>query len=364
MPAQNHPDIVVSAPGRLCLLGEHQDYLGLSIIAGAIDLRITVSGRRRSRKHMQILLPDTDEKEEFPLDREIPYSKKRDYLKSGVNILQREGIRFPTGWECRIQGNIPINSGTASSSAMVIAWLKFLLEAAEEPRARKPEVIAELGFQAEVAEFHEPGGKMDHYASALGGVIFIDFHPPAKVKPLPNPLKTFVLADSLVRKDTTGTLGNIKGRVLEGLTEAQKKIPDFHLRTAAGPKAEAAVAALPPKLGRYLEGTLQTRGLTAEGRTLFESPAFDHHHFGRLLNRQYRVQRDKLRISNPKMDGMIETALKAGALGAKINGSGEGGCMFAYAPEKPEKIAEALKKTGAEAYVLKIGEGARLEHRD
>ena len=34
--------IRVSAPGRLCLFGEHQDFLRLSVIAQAIDLDITV----------------------------------------------------------------------------------------------------------------------------------------------------------------------------------------------------------------------------------------------------------------------------------------------------------------------------------
>jgi len=32
--------IRVSSPGRVCLFGEHQDYLGLDVIAAAINLRI------------------------------------------------------------------------------------------------------------------------------------------------------------------------------------------------------------------------------------------------------------------------------------------------------------------------------------
>ncbi|MFC1564948.1 galactokinase family protein, partial [candidate division KSB1 bacterium] len=39
--------LIVSAPGRICLFGEHQDYLGLPVIAAAIGLRISVSGERR-----------------------------------------------------------------------------------------------------------------------------------------------------------------------------------------------------------------------------------------------------------------------------------------------------------------------------
>ena len=41
-------ELRVSSPGRMCLLGEHQDYFGLAIIAAAIDLRITFAGTDRS----------------------------------------------------------------------------------------------------------------------------------------------------------------------------------------------------------------------------------------------------------------------------------------------------------------------------
>ncbi|MNL65697.1 mevalonate kinase [compost metagenome] len=58
---------------------------------------------------------------------------------------------------------------------------------------------------------------------------------------------------------------------------------------------------------------------------------------------------------------MLDAALKAGALGGKINGSGGGGCMFAYAPEKPELVAEAIEREGGEAFIIEVSEGTRLE---
>jgi galactokinase len=58
---------------------------------------------------------------------------------------------------------------------------------------------------------------------------------------------------------------------------------------------------------------------------------------------------------------MIDESIKAGALGAKINGSGGGGCMFAYAPNKPEEVAEAIKKAGGIPYIINVGEGTRID---
>jgi len=58
---------------------------------------------------------------------------------------------------------------------------------------------------------------------------------------------------------------------------------------------------------------------------------------------------------------MIDAALNAGAYGGKINGSGGGGCMFAYAPENPEKVLEAVKKISNDSFIVYSDEGTREE---
>lgn len=351
----------VSAPGRICLFGEHQDYFELPVIAGAINLRIFISGKKTQDNTFKIDLPDIGEKEKFSTEKELSYEKERDYLKSVVNVLRRQSVFFLNGWSCVLRGTIPINSGTSSSSALVVAWIRFLLEAAGDERRLNPEAIAELAFQAEVAEFKEPGGKMDHYSSSLGGVVAIHFGEKLRVKQLNSHLQEFVLADSLVRKNTTGTLGYIKGHVLNGVAAVRKKIPGFNLKAALGEPEKNEIERLEPAAKRLLKGTLMTRDLTAQGESLFEAEEFDPLRFGSLLLRQQEVIRDYLQLSLPQIDRMIETSLAAGALGAKINGSGQGGCIFAYAPGKSEEVAEALRRLEAKTYVICIDEGARRE---
>lgn len=351
----------VSAPGRLCLFGEHQDYFGLSIIAGAIDRRIIITGAPRSDGRISIVCPDVDERDEFDPGGELPYKKERDYLRSTVNVLRRTGLNFPSGRDIDIRGNIPINSGTASSSALVVAWVKFLLEAGGDTRAADEEAVAELAFDSEVAEFGEPGGKMDHYASAIGGIVSIHFGEKMRLERLNNPLKTFVLADSMQRKNTTGTLGFIKGNVLSGIEGVRRRIPGFNVHTPLSDDVLDIIQTLPDDEHRLLLGTLKTRDLTADGRELFNQDPFDHQRFGDLLNRQQDIIRDNLRISTERIDALLDAALDAGALGAKINGSGEGGCVFAYAPEKAEETAEALNRLDARASIVHIDEGVRKE---
>src|SRR3989344_4140097 len=111
-----------SAPGRICLFGEHQDYLRLPVIAMAIDRRVYVTGGLRDDDQICINLPDTNSRELISPARPIKYEKPRDYLRSAVNVLERElGIKTH-GLDATISGNIPMNSGTSSSTAMIIAW--------------------------------------------------------------------------------------------------------------------------------------------------------------------------------------------------------------------------------------------------
>ena len=354
-------EISVSAPGRICLFGEHQDYFGLPIIAAAINLRIFINGRPREDHRVRIELPDLGEEEEFSLEGALPYRQERDYLRSAVNVLRRKGVRFECGWDCILRGTIPINAGTSSSSALVVAWNKFLLEAVHNGVLNNPEEIAELGFLTEVAEFHEPGGKMDHYASAIGGIVNVTFEGGLQVKRLKNPLKTFVLADSLQKKDTTGMLGYIKEHVLDGVAFIRRNLKGFSLYSPIGPRERDEMKKLPEDNRRLLEGTLMTRDLTKDGKELFQENDFDHVQFGRLLTRQHEVLRDYLRTSTPKIEKMMDAALNAGAYGGKLNGSGGGGCMFVYAPDGTEQIATAIEGTGAKVHIIHVDQGVRKE---
>lgn len=152
--------LAVSTPGRICLFGEHQDYLGLPVIAAAISRRVQVSGIHRDDRHVFIDLPDLGSSEEFDLTDRIAYTKKRDYFRSAVNVLQAEGLTFSRGVQCSVHGNIPINSGTSSSSALLATWIHFLSKMSDQRPDYSRQRIGELTYNAEVLEFNEAGGMM------------------------------------------------------------------------------------------------------------------------------------------------------------------------------------------------------------
>ncbi|OVE79825.1 hypothetical protein BVY01_01465, partial [bacterium I07] len=284
-----------------------------------------------------------------------------DYFRSGLNIILREGILLPSGYHCIVRGNIPINSGTSSSSAMMIAWIKFLLFASDDERKDDPGFIAALAHRAEVLEFNEPGGMMDHFASSYGSVLHIDFGPPVAVESLKGPSGSFVLGDSMEPKDTRGILARVKDGTLDALKSLQSRRPDLSMRNINMEILDHYRSEINDAQYTLLKSNIVNRELTIQARALFQSSDDEAVTWlGRLLSAHQKELRDGLQISTPKIDRMIDAARKAGALGGKINGSGGGGCMFAYSPGRAEAVAGASAREGGKPYIISIGSGASL----
>ena len=354
--------IKVSTPGRICLFGEHQDYLGLPVIAAAISRRVSIEGNRTTDSKAIIHLPDIYCSMEFKILPEMPYESNRDYFRSALNILQRQGYTFENGIECTVQGNIPINSGTSSSSALLANWVHFLSLIADNPKHISPEQIAEIAYQAEVVEFKEAGGMMDHYSTACGNVIYLQSVPKIKVENLKPKLGTFVLGDSQEPKDTVGLLKRVKGGVLIAIEKIKKEFPDFSISTANFDDLEKFNDLLTFEEKELISGNIDNHRILNKALELLKSDSFEDFQLGELLNQHQFNLRENLKISTPKIDRMIQASLDAGALGGKINGSGGGGCMFVYAPEKPEEIAQAIENQGGKAYIITVDEGTKVDY--
>ena len=54
--------ILSTAPGRVCLFGDHQDYLELPVIACAIDRMMEIYAKENGKDHFEINMPDMNQK--------------------------------------------------------------------------------------------------------------------------------------------------------------------------------------------------------------------------------------------------------------------------------------------------------------
>jgi len=351
----------VSTPGRICLFGEHQDYLNLPVIAAAVSLRMQIEGGIRGDRQIIINMPDINRIESINLDLPLVYSQKKDYFKSSIKVLQGLGFTFSKGMECTLRSNIPINAGTSSSSAMVVSWLNFLSRMSDQQKVLSPHQLAELAYRAEVLEFNEAGGMMDQYSTSIGGTIWIESLPEIKTKNYKNIPGYFILGNSREPKDTQSILSRVKGGVLDIVVKLKNFDNNFLLHTVQVNELKKYRKLLQDSEYELLSGTIINRDITRKADALLSGPCIDEKLFGQLLTEHQIILRDIQKISTNKIDKMIDAALEAGALGAKINGSGGGGCMFAYASANAENVCEAIKQISGEAYIINISEGTKIE---
>ena len=348
----------LSTPGRICLFGEHQDYLGLPVIPMAISLRARFIGENRSDRKFLINKPDLNEVDSFSLD-DLTYTKPRDYFKSGVRVCLNEGLTFSNGFECELTSEIPMQAGTGSSSAITVSWIHFLSQMADEPADWDQQKIGSLAYTAEVVEFNEPGGMMDQFSTAVGNLIYLESEPEISIKSLKPNLGTFVLGDSCEPKDTMGILQRCGDSRFAIAEKIKSQNSDFNLHNFE--LEEISWCDLNKDETTLFSGTIQNRDLLRKALPELKKAEPDHEKIGRLLFEHHSILRDVLKVSTPKIETMLDAAMNAGALGGKINGSGGGGCMFAYIPQNPEKVVEAIEKTGGKAYIIHSEEGTRID---
>ncbi len=356
------PTMISKAPGRICLFGDHQDYLELPIIACAINRYITVRGTPNGTDSFMINLPDLRKKEEVRFRESDLIPTKGAHLKTVLYVVQNYGCIPNQGYDMTIQGDIPINAGLSSSSAMVVAWVQWLFTTFGCNQRITPEFIGKVAFEAEVTAQNSPGGKMDQYTSAIGDMIYLETNVRSKHRKIDTILEGLIIGESGVSKNTVGVLGDIKGKSLEAIAIVQKEVPAFALASATLDSYERYKTGLPTDLQPFFYAAIQNHLITQEAVFALSEKEIDYTHIGHLLNAHHAVLKNTLHITVPVIDAMIDAALVAGAYGAKIVGSGGGGCICALAPlEKQDAVVQAIQDAGAkDAYRVTISKGAHI----
>ena len=143
--------MISKAPARICLFGDHQDYLGLPVIACAIDKYITVEGKPNHSNFLNFNLKDLEKKISIDLNDDLKEIEKGDHIKYVLKSLKKNKIVINKGFNIKIKSEIFINAGISSSSALVVALIKFFLQIFN-PEKISEKFISELAYQSEVIE--------------------------------------------------------------------------------------------------------------------------------------------------------------------------------------------------------------------
>ena len=357
----NSKHITIETPGRICLFGDHQDYLHLPVIACAINRKMTLSAKRNNSKYFEISMPDISKKRNININETFDNLEPNDFFASALRVVKRYGCVPKRGYSLEIKSDIPINAGVSSSSAMVVAWVHFLMVTFGSFNKLTPQLIAQISYEAEVLEHKGPGGRMDEYTIAIGNIIYIDTSKDFDFKTIGTHLDGMILAESGIPKETIGLLSHVKTNAMKAIDLVLKKHPSFDLKTATMDDFESYANEIPKELVPYFYAAIKNHLITQKALEAFEENPINTKLIGLLMNEHHKVLKESLKITVPKIDEMINAALDAGAYGVKIVGSGGGGSIVALTPpDKNDLIINALLKSGAKAaYEVSVIEGSK-----
>ena len=355
-------NITVLAPGRICLFGDHQDYLGLPIIACAIDREIKLKAILNKGHILHIRMPDINEERIIDLQKSFISISNRDYFYTALVVLKRVGCIPNKGYDIEISGTIPVNAGLSSSSAVVVVWIAFLLEAFGSDQNISPEFIADLAFKAEVVEYNSPGGLMDQYTISIGNSIFLNTRD-GSYKMIDRKLESLIVGESGVPKQTLGVLKNLKSFALESISSVQAHVSDFKIKNATMEDYDLYKAYVPEHLKPIFYAAIKNYMITKEAFLELSKDSFNISKIGSLMTNHHTVLKGVLKITVPIIDDMIDGALSNGAVGAKIVGSGGGGSIVALtSAENEANVIKGILNAGAKsAYKVDIVNGVRIE---
>ena len=365
------PDILVSAPGRVNLIGEHTDYNDGFVLPMAIDKRIAIGGSRREDLQVRVSSLNFETSEEFALDSLINENSWSDYLKGVCDELMKAGYTLK-GFDAVIGGNVPRGAGLSSSAAIEVATAFFLaqLNSIEMP----PEQMAKLCQRAENKFVGVNCGIMDQFISRLGTqdhALFVDCRD-LSYQQIPFQLEgyTVVICNSNVKRKLVDSAYNERrAQCEEGVRLLQTRIPGITaLRDVTSSQLREHAALLPPLVYQRCRHVITENERVMEAVKVLQ--AGDLERFGQLLNQSHESLRDDYEVSCREVDILVEIAREIdGTLGSRMTGAGFGGCTVSLVSTSAlEQFRSTLltgyaERTGIQAdiYTSTAQDGARVE---
>ncbi len=357
------PDLVVRAPGRVNLIGDHTDYNDGFVLPMALDRATWIAARVSGSSTVRVLSEDRG-LAGFDLGRLKQGEGWEEYLKGVAAMMQRAGRATP-GFEGAVTTDVPVGAGLSSSAALeVAAALTFSTLAGD---GWDPTDAARLAQQAENDWVGVPSGIMDQLVVATareGAAKLIDCRSlEGSDRALPDGTAVVVLDTRTRRELSDSGYGDRR--------EACERVA-----AALGAPALRDVTAADLDAADLAPGDLvRARHVIDENARVLDAAAAldagDAARFGKLMSASHASLRDLFEVSSLPFEAMVGAAEKApGCLGARLTGGGFAGCAVALVEEA--QLAEFVEatangyrsRTGIDAaiYSSPPAAGASVEH--
>ncbi len=365
-------EVVLRAPGRVNLIGEHTDYNDGYVLPAAIERSMLIACSPRTDGKVQAFAMNYNYSTLFSIEGVQPTSDTRErwsnYLRAMAWVMRRQGIEF-TGADCVIQGDVPLGSGLSSSAAMLVA--SGLMFTSLAGAVIDPVKLALLAQQAEREFVGVNVGIMDQYISALGKVnhaLLIDTRSLTyKAVPLPETGVSMVIADTNKKRGLVDSEYNTRRSECEQAVAILKNVyPGITaLRDVSVEQLLAAEDELPDSVRQRARHVVTENQRTLDMASALE--AADLKRCGELMNQSHESLAHDYAVSCRELDELVAAARSiSGVYGARMTGAGFGGCTISLVADSAlEEFSEKVpalyrESTGLEAVltVTRAAQGA------
>ncbi|MEH0841742.1 galactokinase [Micromonospora sp. CPCC 205711] len=340
-----------AAPGRVNLIGEHTDYNDGFVLPFALPLRTVAAAAPQEGERWTVCSELSADPVSFDADDLATPGKVTGwaaYVAGVVWALRDAGHPVP-GARIAIASDVPVGSGLSSSAAIEAAVLAALVDLGGPglPEDRWPR----LAQRAENVYVGAPTGIMDQSAAIRcreGHALFLDCRDES-IEHIPFDLDAAGLAVLVVDS-------RAPHRHADGEYAARRKSCERAAALLGVPALrDVAVADLDGALGRLPDDEMRrrVRHVVTEDQRVLDTVALLRagrvREIGPLLTASHVSMRDDFEITVPEIDLAVESALAAGALGARMTGGGFGGCVLALVEaDHADKVATAVTAAYAE----------------
>ncbi|MGC4174797.1 galactokinase [Demequina sp.] len=331
------PEGVWSAPGRVNLIGEHTDYNGGLVLPFAIDRRTYCAVARREDRVLRVRSATIEGEAQIAIDDLAPealdgWSAYALGVAWAISqpIAGEPGadLAAASGLDIFLTSEVPLGAGLSSSAAIECAVAVALNELWGLGLDRM--ALARAGRLAENVAVGAPTGIMDQCASLLGEedhAVFLDCGTEsAESVPLHldrEHLSVLVIDTGVRHEHATGGYGDRRASCERGAEILN--VPS--LRFVLEEDLPRAASVLDEETYRRVRHVVtESARVASTVRTLQnEGPQA----IGDLLLASHASMRDDFEISVPELDLAVESAVRHGALGARMTGGGFGGAAIA-----------------------------------
>jgi len=326
----NEP-LMVSAPGRINIIGEHTDYNDGFVLPASINKYIHFAVAKNGINNNRFVAYNLNDNLELSTDNLGPNSKQwSNYLLGVISQIRKMGRKI-SGIDCVFGGNIPIGAGISSSAAIETGFA-FALNELFDLNLSKHE-IAMLSQKAEHEHVGVKCGIMDQFASVFGEkdkVIQLDCRT-LEHKLIPFDLKDYsiVLCDTNVKHSLAGSEYNTRRlQCEEGVSILKKydstvtKLRDVSIEMLLKHRDK-----IPPVIFKRCKYVVEENNRLLEACEALSNGNISR--LGELIYETHSGLKDEYEVSCYELDVLVDIARESGLVaGARMMGGGFGGCTI------------------------------------